>query len=186
MKNLILYPDLLPDYPNSPWNPTCHRKHKAKLWRLSLSTGTLMFKMTIEKTFLDQVNLHVVEDMKQKNWRPREEEKLPTWIKLAVQQERKRRGGDEQEDKRTSYEGFVALYERSLPINGLQRKQEWENFDQMGKVGRCLYGHHHKLPTLLILNSLKHQKQQIFLKYFLKECQLYQNYRVIQQIVIFL
>ena len=114
--------------------------------------------------------------MKQKNWRPREEEKLPTWIKLAVQQERKRRGGDEQEDKRTSYEGFVALYERSLPINGLQRKQEWENFDQMGKVGRCLYGHHHKLPTLLILNSLKHQKQQIFLKYFLKECQLYQNY----------
>ena len=51
-----------------------------------------MFKMTIEKTFLDQVNLHVVEDMKQKNWRPREEEKLPTWIKLAVQQERKRRG----------------------------------------------------------------------------------------------
>ena len=70
----------------------------------------------------------------------------------------------------------MALYERSLPINGLQRKQEWENFDQMGKVGRCLYGHHHKLPTLLILNSLKHQKQQIFLKYFLKECQLYQNY----------
>ena len=127
-------------------------------------------------TYQDQVNLHVVEDMKQKNWRPREEEKLPTWIKLAVQQERKRRGGDEQEDKRNSYEGFVALYERSLPINGLQRKQEWENFDQMGKVGRCLYGHHHKLPTLLILNSLKHQKQQIFLKYFLKECELYQNY----------
>ena len=94
MKNLILYPDLLPDYPNSPWKPSCHRKHKAKLWRLSLSTGTLMFKMTIEKTFLDQVNLHVVEDMKQKNWRPREEGNLPTWIKVGstARKEKERRG----------------------------------------------------------------------------------------------